>query len=382
MIKKQRRTAMKKIDFDFTRQSFMSGFDGKTCKVVPSIATDGKTVLIAYEKLLLTGSDVTVGSHVIKSTDGGKTFSNPIPQKNLADTYEGDIRRTYSGTVYYNKKLGKWFSFGYSHIYEHDKHPVIINGCAVVNPLYIDVDAEKGEFVNHRILDFPFDYISALSMGQIVECDDGDIIVPFGFFSEKYVKSAVVTVKYTFTEDGVKVVKAGTPISGERFSRGIGEPSLAKLGDKYYLTLRSDEIGLYAVSDDGFTFSEPKPYKWDDGSILENHNTQQHWMISENGLFLAYTRKGAHNDHVFRHRAPIFMSRFDEENECLVRDSEVILVPELGARLGNFCAIAPQENEAWLVTAEWMQSWNEKLGVCEKYGSNNSFWLAKVYFKN
>ena len=76
------------------------------------------------------------------------------------------------------------------------------------------------------------------------------------------------------------------------------------------------------------------------------------------------------------------MARFDEENECLVRESEAILVPELGARLGNFCAIAPQKDEAWLVTAEWMQSWGEKLGVCEKYGSNNSLWLAKVYFKD
>ena len=373
---------MKKIDFDFTRQSFMPGFDGKTCKIGPTIATDGKTVLMAYNTLLLTGSDVFVGEYIVKSTDGCKTFSQPIPQKNMADTYDGDIRRTYSGVVYYNKTHDKWFSFGLSAMYKDNKHPIMINGCSVVYPLYIDVDAEKGEFVNPRTLDFPFDYISAYSMGQIVECDDGDIIVPFNFYSEKYVKSAVVTVKYTFTEDGVKVVKAGTPISGEGYARGLGEPSLAKLGDKYYLALRTDEVGLYAVSDDGFTFSEPKPYKWDDGSILENYNTQQHWMISENGLFLAYTRKSEHNAHVFRHRAPIFMARFDEDNECLVRESEVILVPELGARLGNFCAIAPNKDEAWLVTAEWMQSWDEKLGVCEKYGSNNSFWLTKVFFKN
>lgn len=163
--------------------------------------------------------------------------------------------------------------------------------------------------------------------------------------------------------------------------RGIVEPSLAKLGGKYYIALRSDEIGMYAVSDNGFDFCKPKPYVWDDGSVLENYNTQQHFMIHKDGLFLAYTRKGAHNDHVFRHRAPIFMTRFDEDRECLIKSDEVILVPELGARLGNFCAIA-HENEAWLVTAEWMQSWGEKLGICEKYGSNNSFWLARVYFKD
>lgn len=43
---------MKKIEFDFTRKAIMPGFDGKTCKVCPSVATDGKTVLIAYNMLL------------------------------------------------------------------------------------------------------------------------------------------------------------------------------------------------------------------------------------------------------------------------------------------------------------------------------------------
>lgn len=69
------------------------------------------------------------------------------------------------------------------------------------------------------------------------------------------------------------------------------------------------------------------------------------------------------------------MSRFDEERKCLIRNSEVILVPELGARLGNFNVIERSKDESWLITAEWMQP----IG-CEKYGSDNSIWIAKIKF--
>lgn len=49
------------------------------------------------------------------------------------------------------------------------------------------------------------------------------------------------------------------------------------------------------------------------------------------------------------------MAKFDAENMCLVKSTEVILVPELGARLGNFNVANISEKEKWLLTAEWMQ---------------------------
>ncbi len=66
------------------------------------------------------------------------------------------------------------------------------------------------------------------------------------------------------------------------------------------------------------------------------------------------------------------MARFDPASGGLVRDTEFPLVPELGARLGNYC-VDYTGNEAWLVTAEWMQPQG-----CERYGSDNSIWLVKV----
>ena len=61
---------------------------------------------------------------------------------------------------------------------------------------------------------------------------------------------------------------------------------------------------------------------------------------------------------------------------CLIRESEIILVPELGARLGNFAVTEASEKEAWLITAEWMQPRG-----CEKYGSDNSLWHACIEWK-
>lgn len=53
--------------------------------------------------------------------------------------------------------------------------------------------------------------------------------------------------------------------------------------------------------------------------------------------------------------------------------SDCPLVPERGARLGNFCCAPSHDGGSWLVTAEWMQP-----AGCERYGSDNSLWLCNV----
>lgn len=97
----------------YSRQRLFPGFDGKTCKIQPSIATDGSgTVLLTWQNLLLTGSDVFYGESMAKSTDGGKTFGPGIDQKIFADTWEDKIRTTYYGTVNYSKKNRRWYGLG------------------------------------------------------------------------------------------------------------------------------------------------------------------------------------------------------------------------------------------------------------------------------
>lgn len=368
---------MKELEFSYTRERIFSGFDGKYCKVCPTIAHNGeKTAFLTYQMLLLSGSDVFFDTYIAKSTDGGKTFGEPKLRKDISWIEDG-VRMAPLGWLLYNKHHEKWFGLGEVTKYENDNRQILHNGIGECDPVVFSFDMERGDWSEVYPLPFPFPHKSARPAPQHIELDNGDILVAFYFQTEDMPKCGIITAQYTFDGDELKIVKAGELVSGDNYEpRGLCEPALAYLNGRYYLTVRSDKVGVFAVSDDGFNFSKPEPWRWDDGSILENYNTMQHWVRNKDGLFLAYTRRGAHNDHVFRHRAPIFMARFDEDRQCLIRESEVILVPELGTRLGNFNVIEAGDKESWLITAEWMQP-----AGCEKYGSDNSIWIARVFWE-
>lgn len=370
---------MKPIPFTFTRRKLLSGGDKKLCKIHPNLAFDGEgKVLLSYTHLLLSGSDVFYGGFICKSTDGGESFGEPIPQTALADTFSEDIRTHYSAAPFYSKYHKRWFGLGCSTLYRDDRHPLLRNGISFGDPIYAELDAERGCFASYKTLNFPFPYAYAVPMGQMLEMDNGDLLIPFYYTDKEQPKARCVTVRYAFTKDGLAVVAVGEPLAANEHKRGLCEPSLERLYGKTYMTIRCDETAYWAFSEDGLRFSELHEWCFDNGEPIGNYNTQQHWMACDDGLFLAYTRRGVHNDHIFRHRAPIFMARFDEERGCLLRDTEVILVPELGARLGNFNAYRANPGESWLITAEWMQ--NDPLGwdACAAYGSDNSIWWAKV----
>ena len=156
-------------------------------------------------------------------------------------------------------------------------------------------------------------------------------------------------------------------------TRGLGETSLTRFNGEYFMTIRNDKKGFVTRSKDGLHFEQIQPWTFDDGIELGNYNTQQHWVTHSEGLFLIYTRRGADNDHVFRHRAPLFMARVDTKTLQVIRGTEEILVTERGARLGNFGITDINKNETWVTVAEWMQP----RGV-EKYGSDGSVFVAKI----
>ena len=137
--------------------------------------------------------------------------------------------------------------------------------------------------------------------------------------------------------------------------------------------MRNDVHGYVATSADGLKYDAPRKWTWDDGSDLGNYNTQQHWVTHSDALFLVYTRKGAKNDHVFRHRAPLFIAQVDPEKLHVIRSTERELMPNRGARLGNFAVTDVSPNETWVSDAEWMQP----KGV-EKLGADGSVWVSKI----
>jgi hypothetical protein len=149
--------------------------------------------------------------------------------------------------------------------------------------------------------------------------------------------------------------------------------------------MRNDIRGYVAVSNDGRNFESLKPWCFDDGTELENYNTQQHWVAHSDALYLVYTRRGLKNDHVFRHRAPLVMARVDTDKLCVIRETEQIVVPERGARLGNFGVCDINETETWIVVSEWMQTNPPDCTdyrICEKYGSDNTVFAARIIWSS
>jgi hypothetical protein len=188
---------------------------------------------------------------------------------------------------------------------------------------------------------------------QKVELADGDILCPVTVKTEdNRGRSAVLRLRW----DGaaLRAVERGNILACSDV-RGFHEPSLIRHGGRYLLTLRNDLRGYVAESTDGLRFSEAKPWAFDDGSELGSYNTQQHWLAHGDTLFLVYTRRSELSNGVVRHRAPLFMAEVDPDRLCVRRDTERVVIPENGARMGNFCTVPIAPDEAWIITGEWLQ---------------------------
>ncbi|MFZ4695154.1 MAG: hypothetical protein ACOYMV_08520, partial [Verrucomicrobiia bacterium] len=142
-----------------------------------------------------------------------------------------------------------------------------------------------------------------------------------------------------------------------------------------------DAKGYVATSRDGLHFETPIPWTFDDGKDLGSYNTQQHWVAHSEGLFLTYTRRGANNDEVVRHRAPLFMAQVDTERLCVIRKTERELIPNRGAQLGNFGALNVTPAESWVVTSEGMRGDardHSNLAFAEQRGANNRVHVCRI----
>jgi hypothetical protein len=213
---------------------------------------------------------------------------------------------------------------------------------------------------------------------QRVDLPDGDILLPI-YYGAKGQPTRVTVLRCSFDGTQLRHVNHGNELAVD-IARGIGEPSLTKFGSRYFLTIRHDNTGYVTTSTDGLNFGPLREWLWDDGTSLGNYNTQTHWVTHSDGLFLVYTRKGANNDHVFRHRAPLFIAQVDPKKFRVIRATERVLVPERGARLGNFGVTEVSEDETWVTVAEWMQSSSPDIVMKpdNKYGSDNSVYAARI----
>ena len=188
---------------------------------------------------------------------------------------------------------------------------------------------------------------------QRFDLPGGEILLPIRYCREaKKLNYTTIVALCRFNGKTLTYLRHGTELSQDK-NRGFYEPSVTRFKNRYYLTLRADDTAFVAASNDGLEYEEPIEWKFEDGQSLGSYNTQQHWVTHRDGLYLVYTRRNADNDHIFRHRAPLFIARVDPERMCVLRASEQILVPQNHADLGNFGVVDVSPTETWVIVAEY-----------------------------
>lgn len=357
------------------------GWDGEKCFVHARMASDGEgRFLVTAQKLTVAGSDCFDLLNVSTSSDGGKSWTAFAPDPAfLLKEDEKLLSVCCDMTPMYHKKTGKFLVTGHiAQYFPGEIFPVDVLTNRRVTP-YAVYDEEKGAFAQAKIVKMPegdkyCDCGSGCS--QCLELPDGDILVPISYRElegdRKHDAKAAV-MRCSFDGETLSLKEIGNEVEVKNEVRGIGECSLAFADGRYFLTIRGDTYGYISTSEDGLHFTVPAIWKWDGGEIVPTYNTQSHFFTQNGKLYLVYTRKAGNNDHVFRHRAPLFVAEVDTKKVCLKRETEFIAVPERGARLGNFGVFTLSENEAYIVVSEWMQPEG-----CEKYGSDNALWMTKI----
>lgn len=366
-------------------------YDGKRCwchpraGIVPGLGKDGKPrVVMTMNTLHVSGSDVFKAMHSLHTDDLGKTWTKPRQSETLAirhETIDGQKRPVAVSDFWptWHAKSKTLLGTGHTVAYTPDWK---VRDPRPRHTSFAAYDAKTGRWLPWQKLEMPAEkkfYNSGAGCAQRFDSEDGAILLPF--YYKPYPKNSRVAVaKCSFDGKTLKYEKHGTELKIDDKTRGLHEPSLTRFGGEFFLTLRNDKRGFVTRSKDGLKYAPIREWRFDDGKPLGSYNTQTHWVTHSEGLFLVYTRRGAKNDHVFRHRAPLFMAQVDPKKLRVLRKTERILVPERGARLGNFGVTQVNEHETWVTVAEWMQTWGPKhaLPVKNKYGSNGSVFVARI----
>lgn len=366
--------------------------------VIPS---EPPKVITTMSQTLKKGSDVYHDLFQIESLDMGETWTSPevIPSLTIIKQDNG-YRSLVDMWPQWHSKTDKVVNIGTSPFYSNAK----THDGWKKKVVYAYLDAEAEQWSAPQFLDLPkLDHDGMLLMApaagsaQWLELPDGDILLPIFYFkvTEEQASLAMNNPEEAFSignlmksdDFGFSTTVVRCSFDGEKLNylshgdelilkqgRGIYEPSITYFKGEYFLTMRSDKSAYVSKSKDGLHFSPLKEWTFNDGAVLGSYNTQQHWVRHSDALYLVYTRRGANNDEVFRHRAPLFMAKVDPDELQVIRDTERVMVPNRGVALGNFGIMEVNQNETWVTVAEYMRGE-------ENVPADNSVFTAKIKWK-
>jgi hypothetical protein len=345
------------LDYDIQLQTVMEHDDGEFLWFHPRACTvpdqPGHVVMTLQKHLHK--SDFYSGIFVMHSYDYGKTWTEPDGRDELA--WKPDVDDTIAAvadvTPGWHEATGKVVAIGIKVRYRDgvqvDDRPFSrLAAYTAYDPnddswqpwQYIEMPEPEGKF--HTV---------SPGCGQWLVEPNGDILLPFYFSGPVENVNKTTVMRCRFDGETLTYIEHGDELELNEV-RGLVEPSLTKYDGTYYLTIRNDNRGYVTTSEDGLHYAPIKPWTFDDGAELGSYNTQQHWITHSSGLFLTYTRRGADNDHIFRHRAPMFIAQVDPDKLHVIRSTERVIIPERGATLGNFGASNITPEESWITVSE------------------------------
>ena len=345
---------------------------------IPGAGEDGAPLVVLTLQKHLQISDYYGGLHYMLSRDLGKTWQGPMlpPALDWEEKPDGEIVSVCDVTPMYHPPSGKVIALGVKVRYR-DGHQQMDQPRSH-DAAYAVYDPARDAWSPWKMIDVPdaggaFFHITPGCVQWLIE-EDGSLLIPVYIGAKDEPQYHTTVLRARFDGETIRYVEHGDILRLD-VERGLVEPSLAKLNGAYYLTLRNDQGGYVTRSEDGLHFAPIQPCRFDDGGELGSYNTQQHWLTHGGKLYLVYTRRGANNDHVMRHRAPLFLAEVDPERLVVLRNTEQVLIPERGATLGNFGAAAITPTESWVTVSEGV--WDDAIRA---RGGRGATFIARVHW--
>lgn len=339
-------------------------------------------VIVTTQEIEKRGSHGYRDIYLTESTDGAQTWSKPVRIDALKrQRYEDGIERVFGDVCpQWHEKTGKLLITGKCFGFLADPNDnKAKDDRSLERVAYAVYDPKADRWTGMKIMDMPEkDHAGRpilepnAGCHQRVDLPNGDVLLPVRYRADpkKRVYTTIVT-RCRFDGETLTYIEHGSEHS-ITIPRGLYEPSVCELGGRYFLTMRAEQNGHVARSEDGLNYSEAVEWKFDDGQPLLSANAQQHWITHGSALYLTYSRKGANNDHVFRNRAPIFIARVDPEKLHVIRSTERVLMPETGLDLtGGFAPVNVGDKETWVISSEMAFPEDRK-------DENNRVLLAKI----
>lgn len=354
-----------------TKQTLWTNRDGQTRtwfhpRVCMMPGKDGQPIALMNLQEI-GGSDYFGTVHWSESQDLGRTWSKPVPipalgRDPVAGRKDGLMAGVCDVTPQYHAATKSVLALG--HVVFYKGRYFARKEQLARYPVYV-TRSHDGTWSERKILEWDDargGHIYSNNCGQRVVLPGGDIQMSFTFGPQPE-NRMVAGVRAQFDGNELKVDEVG-PALHNPVGRGLLEPSVAKFGDEFWMTIRAeDDHGYVSVSSDGLNWSAKQAWAWDDGTPLSMSTTQQHWLTHSDGLFLVYTRKDSSNQSVIRWRSPLWLAQVDTRKRCLIKSTERIVLPIMGdgvdnpdsvALMGNFDVTNVSPMESWVTVGEWM----------------------------